>query len=204
VSLIRRRLGDAMTPELAEFIDLAVDGARRMQGMVNDLLQYSRVQTRGAPLAHTETEQALEDAMASLGRLIAESGARVTQDRLPPVWGDRQQVARVFQNLLGNALKYRHPDRRPEIAISVEPANAFWRFHVSDNGIGIPAGQEERIFNIFQRLHPHETDDSATGGGSGIGLAICKRIVERHGGDIAVTSVEGAGATFSFTLPAAH
>jgi len=191
-----------------EFIGYAVDGAKRMQQLILDLLGYSRVGTRGQPPQPTDANAALDDALWNLGLAIAEAGACVTHDPLPVVLADPVQLSQLLQNLIGNAIKFRgaespqvHISARetsPRETLEVSETSRVWEFAVRDNGIGIEPQFFERIFVIFQRLH-----NRAAYGGTGIGLAICKKIVERHGGRIWVESALGQGSTFYFTLPAA-
>ncbi|MCS6977047.1 MAG: PAS domain-containing protein [Gemmatales bacterium] len=196
--LLQRRYKDKLDEDANEFISYAVDGALRMQTLINDLLAYSRVGTRGKPLVPTSSESALIKAMNNLKLAIEESGAEITHDPLPMVVGDTVQLTQLFQNLLGNALKFRGQEP-PRISVGAERQGAFWKFWVQDNGIGIDPADFDRIFIIFQRLHSRDEYP-----GTGIGLAICKKIVERHGGKIWVESAKGQGAKFLFTLPAAE
>ncbi|HET7272894.1 MAG TPA: PAS domain S-box protein [Rubrobacter sp.] len=195
--LLARRYQGRLDEDADEFIAFAVDGANRMQTLINDLLQYSRVGTRGKPLAPTDTNLVLEAARANLRVVLEETGAKVTSDELPSVMGDPVQLSQLFQNLIGNAVKFRKEGESPLIHIGAERLDGEWLFSVGDNGIGIEAEYLERIFVIFQRLHAR-TEYS----GTGIGLAVCKKIVERHGGKIWVESVPGEGSTFYFTLRA--
>jgi light-regulated signal transduction histidine kinase (bacteriophytochrome) len=171
-----------------------VDGVQRMQNLIQDLLAYSRVGTRGRRMAPTDCEKVLQGALANLRLAIKETGAVVTHDPLPTVTGDEAQLVQLLQNLIGNALKFRG-DRKPQIHVSACPYERHTLFSVRDNGIGIEPQYLERIFVIFQRLHGREKYP-----GTGIGLALCKRIVERHGGRIWVESKPGEGSTFYFTL----
>jgi PAS domain S-box-containing protein len=178
------------------YIGYAVDGARRMQQLINDLLAYSRLRREEKDLAIVESGAALDAAIQSLESAIAESGAVITRGELPRVKGDPLQLGQLFQNLVGNAIKFRG-EVQPRIRVTAEPDGAFVRFAVEDNGIGIAPEFNDKIFVIFQRLHSR-----AQYGGTGIGLAIARKIVERHGGRIWVESTPGHGATFHFTLPA--
>ena len=195
--LLARRYQGRLDEDADEFIGFAVDGANRMQRLINDLLQYSRVGTRGRDLAPTETGAILDAACANLRVLLEESDAKVTSDELPIVMGDPVQLAQLFQNLIGNAVKFNKEGEPPRIHVGAERRDGDWLFSVRDNGIGIEPEYRERIFVIFQRLHAR-TEYS----GTGIGLAVCKKIVERHGGRIWVDSVPGEGSTFYFTLRA--
>jgi light-regulated signal transduction histidine kinase (bacteriophytochrome) len=192
--LLERRYGDKLDQSAKEFIHFAVDGAQRMQRLINDLLAYSRVQTKGKPLSPTDSLEALNVAQENLSMAIMESRAAVSHGNLPVVQADGTQLAQLFQNLIGNAIKFHGADL-PHIHVSAEPKGEEWVFSVRDNGIGIAPEYFERIFVIFQRLHA-----GGTYPGTGIGLAICKKIVERHGGRIWVESQPGKGSTFYFTL----
>ncbi|HEY6559925.1 MAG TPA: PAS domain S-box protein [Polyangiaceae bacterium] len=193
--LLSKRYKGKLDSDADEFIAFAVDGASRMQRLIQDLLAYSRVGTRSDVLADTSSEQALEEALLNLGGAIEESGAVVTHDPLPAVLADESQLIQLFQNLVSNGIKYRSSDV-PHVHVSaVRDREARWRFAVKDNGLGIEPQYFERIFGMFQRLHRRE--DFA---GTGIGLAICKKIVERHGGSISVESQPGHGSTFHFAL----
>jgi len=199
VQLLDRRFHDSLDTDSREFIAFAVDGAKRMQQMINDLLDYSRIQRKGSPLGPTPLDQAFQGALANLELAITEAGATVTADPLPVVEGDASQLLRLLQNLIGNAVKYRAKDRPATVHVSARRDGLFLTIRVTDNGIGIAPEHFERIFRVFQRLHRREEYP-----GTGIGLAIARRIVERHGGHIWVDSVPGQGSTFAFTLrPAA-
>jgi light-regulated signal transduction histidine kinase (bacteriophytochrome) len=167
-----------------------------MQRLIHDLLLYSRVGTVGINRCSISSEDALGQAMANLRGAIDQSGARVTHGPLPTVWADERQLAQLFQNLVGNGIKYQNTGV-PTVHISAARSDAAtWRFSVCDNGIGIEPKYFERIFGMFQRLHkPTEF------AGTGIGLALCKKIIERHGGRISVDSQLGQGSTFHFALP---
>jgi signal transduction histidine kinase len=179
-----------------EFIAYAVDGAQRMQQLIVDLLAYSRAGTRSTEFAPTACEQVLARVLVDLHMAIAESGAVVTHGPLPTVQADATQLGQVLQNLLGNALKFRST-QPPRIHVAAEKRGTEWTFMVRDNGIGLEPIYAERIFGLFQRLHSRTAYP-----GTGMGLAICKKIIERHGGRIWVESEPGYGATFFFTLPA--
>jgi chemotaxis family two-component system sensor kinase Cph1 len=193
--LLARRYKGKLDADADEFIGYAVDGATRMQTLINDLLKFSRVGTKGKPFAPLDCNVALERAKANLRLAIEESGAVVTHDPLPTLLGDDLQWVQLLQNLLGNAIKFRG-DQPPRVHVSAAAADGEWVFEVKDDGIGIAPEFAERIFIIFQRLHTKEQYP-----GTGIGLAICKKIVERHGGRITVESQPGQGATFRFTIP---
>ena len=172
-----------------------MDGAKRMQILIADLLAYSRVGTRGKPFEPTDSGRVLDQTLTSFGELIAENGATVTHDALPTVMVDGVQLKQVFQNLLSNAIKFQGV-ASPEIHIGAERMNGEWLFSVRDNGIGIESEYFEKIFVIFRRLHTRQEYP-----GTGIGLALSKRIIERHGGRIWVESEPGNGTTFHFTIP---
>ena len=198
LQLLERKYKTVLDQDAMEYIDFAVGGAKRMDALIKDLLEYSRVETHGEDFEPVDSQEALLDALDNLQSSIAEAGGRVTLEDLPMVLADRHQLQRLFQNLIGNALKYRRPDHDPDIHVGVEIRRNRVTFHVRDNGIGIAPEYFERIFVIFQRLHGREEFS-----GTGIGLAICKKIVERHGGRIWVESEPGTGSQFSFTLTAA-
>jgi signal transduction histidine kinase len=194
--LLARRYRGKLDDDADEFIAYAVDGATRMQTLINDLLAYSRVGTRGSEHAPTDVQRVFEVACANLRMAIEESGAEVASGELPTVIGDEIQLGQLFQNLIGNALKFRG-ERPIKVSVEAESRDGEWLFSVRDNGIGIEPQYAERIFLIFQRLH-----GKAEYAGTGIGLAVCKKIVERHGGRIWAESQPGEGSAFYFTLPA--
>jgi len=194
-NLLAKRYAANFDDDAKEFMGYITDGAKRMQILINDLLAYSRVGTKGKAFAPVDMESELMRTLAVLQIAIAESGATVTHDPLPAVSGDDVQMGQLLQNLIGNSIKYRGK-QSPSIHIACERQENYWRFSVRDNGIGIDPKFAEHIFVIFQRLHNKEEY-----AGTGIGLALCKRIVERHGGKIWVESQIGQGATFYFTLP---
>jgi PAS domain S-box-containing protein len=194
--LLARRYQGKLDADADEFIGYAVSGARRMQELINDLLTYSRAGTQALQLRAIDTSQLVDQVMGDLATAIAETGASVTRDPLPTIVGDPTKLRQVFQNLIANGIKFHRQDRMPRVYISASQTPGTWTFSVSDNGIGIEPQYQERIFALFQRLHPR-----ADYPGTGIGLAICKRIVERHGGQICVESAPDVGTTFRFTLP---
>ena len=193
--LLERRYSAKLDDDAREFIGYAVDGASRMQRLINDLLEFSRVNTRGRPLERIEVAQILDNVRANLSIAIEESGALVTNDTLPIVMADAGQLGQLLQNLVANGLKFRN-GTQPRVHVRAVEEAHHWKFAVTDNGIGIEEQYFERIFLIFQRLH---TKDDYPG--TGIGLALCKRIVERHGGSLWVDSTPNEGSTFSFTIP---
>jgi PAS domain S-box-containing protein len=194
--LLSRRYKGQLDAEADEFITFAVDGANRMQRLIQDLLAFSRVGTKGRDLLETSSEQALRQALKNLRGAIEESGAVVTYDPLPSVLADEMQLTQLFQNLIGNAIKYQNPGSVPRVHISASRnGEEKWILSVKDNGLGIAPEYFEKIFGMFQRLHKREEF-----AGTGIGLAICKKIAERHGTSISVESALGQGATFHFAL----
>ena len=194
--LLSKRYKGKLDADADEFIGFAVDGANRMQRLIQDLLAYSRIGTTGQALQELSSEDALTRAMGNLQGAIEDSGAQVTHDPLPAVEADQGQLIQLFQNLVGNAVKYHAPDVAPRVHISsVRDENARRWFSVKDNGLGIEPKYFDKIFGMFQRLHKREEF-----AGTGIGLAICKKIVERHGGTITVESQLGVGSTFRFAL----
>jgi PAS domain S-box-containing protein len=195
LQLLERRYKGKLGEDADEFIHFAVDGAARMHGLINDLLKYSRVGTRGKPFEPADCNVVLEQALMNLQMVIQEADAEITHDDLPAVMGDEVQLMQLFQNLMGNGIKFRKEDTRPKIHVGVERQGGGWVFSVRDNGIGIAPEHFERIFMIFQRLHGRSKYE-----GTGIGLAVCKKIVERHGGRIWVESEPGEGSTFHFTI----
>ncbi len=195
LDLIARRYRGEIDEKADGYIHYAVDGAERMQEMIRALLNLSRVETRGKAFAPTDVETIVERTLTILDRVIEESGAKITYTDLPTVQADRTQLAQVFQNLIANAIKFRREDVAPHVHVSARREDGAWCFAISDNGIGIDPGQADRIFQIFQRLHTREEYP-----GTGIGLALARKIVERHGGRLWMESVPGEGSTFYFTL----
>ncbi|EMA31658.1 multi-sensor signal transduction histidine kinase [Halobiforma lacisalsi AJ5] len=196
LQLIERRYGDELDEDGEEFLEFAVDGADRMRSMIDGLLQYSRVETQGSEFEPVDLENVLDDVREDLRMKIEESDAKITAESLPRVTGDEEQLRQVFQNLLSNAIKY-SGEGPPKVHISAGRNGTDWTVSVSDNGIGIDPKDQDRIFEVFEGLHA--ADDYT---GTGIGLAVCERIIERHGGEIWVESEPGEGSTFSVTLPA--
>ncbi len=195
VQLLEKRLGDKLGQDERDFMAFAVEGAKRVSEMINDLLEYSRIQRKGNPFVSVDLKITVQEAIDSLRLSINEEGAEFDIGKLPVLMGDRSQLLRLFQNLIGNAIKYRTPDVTPRIVVGVEKKDEGWEFFVADNGIGIPPEGLPRLFKVFQRLHDREKYP-----GVGIGLALCKRIVERHGGEIWAESQPEKGSTFRFTL----
>ncbi len=194
--LLARRYQGKLDADADEFLTFIVDGAMRMQTLINDLLAFSRVGTQGSPFAPTDCEKILHSAEENLKAAIEESGAVITHDPLPRLVADERQLTQLFQNLLSNAIKFRRPEMAPCIHVSSKRQNGAWKLSIRDNGIGIDPHYFDRIFIIFQRLHGREQYT-----GTGIGLAICKKIVERHGGRLWVESESGTGSTFHFVIP---
>jgi len=196
LQLLKRNYGGRLDADAEQFIGYAVNGAKRMKALIDDLLTYSKVTSQTEPFSSVDMTAALAAALASLDVAIRDSGAVITVDPLPMVDGDAAQIERLLQNLIGNAVKYHRPEANPAIHVAAARQGEAWLFSVSDNGIGIEKEHFDRIFDIFQRLHGREAYE-----GTGVGLAICKQIVEHHGGRIWVDAVPGEGSTFFFTLP---
>jgi light-regulated signal transduction histidine kinase (bacteriophytochrome) len=196
VQLFEKRFAGQVDEQADKYIRYAVEGAKRMQSLIAGLLEYSRVGRLDEPFGTVDTNAALDQALSNLRSAIEESRARITRGPLPTLTGNAGRIAQVFQNLIGNALKFRRPDRPATVHVSALPGETEWVFTIVDNGIGIDSQYLERIFVIFQRLHTR-----AEYPGTGIGLSICKKAVERHGGRIWVESRVGEGSRFHFTLP---
>ena len=195
LDLLRRRHGDQLNSSALQHLEFAVDGSLRMKALISDLLLYSRLESRGRVFERVDLSESLRQAMNNLRACIDESKAAIKAHGLPEVMADQVQMVQLFQNLISNAIKFRGASA-PEISILVDDNGEEWNVHVKDTGIGMDPVHKERIFQMFQRLH---TKDEYPG--TGIGLAICKKIVERHGGRIWVDSEPGKGSTFSFSLP---
>ncbi len=193
--LLGKRYKGKLDEKADEFIDYIINDAKRMQELIRDLLEYSQIETKSKILTHTNCSVVLEEALYNLRSAVEETGAELTYDLLPTVMGDASQLKSLFQNLIGNAIKFRSKEK-PRIHISAERKGSEWVFSVKDNGIGFDSEFAGRIFVVFQRLHLRSEYT-----GTGIGLAICKKIVERHGGRIWAESKPGKGSTFYFTLP---
>ena len=195
VELLKLSLQDTLDAKKTEYMNFITDGVGRMQSLIKGLLEYSRIDTSGKAPKPADSRVALDHAISHLEASIKESGAKVTYDNLPTVYFDALQLTQLFQNLIGNAIKF-HGKQPPLIQISAVRKDDIWQFAVTDNGIGIEMQYSERIFQIFQRLHTTQEYP-----GTGIGLAICKKIIERHGGKIRVESQPEHGSTFYFTIP---
>ena len=194
--LVQRRYVSQMNQEAQSFMQFAADGARRMQDLVADLLTYSQIDREAKPLAEVDVKKAVDQAIEALKLVIAKEKATITVDPLPLVLGDKSLVAQVFQNLFSNSLKYRSTEP-PRIHVWALPGSSSteWRFFVKDNGTGFDMQFKPRLFQMFQRLESQQT-------GTGIGLALCKKIIQHHGGRIDIESRVGLGTTVFFTLPA--
>lgn len=195
LQLLQRKYRGQLDEKADKYIYFAVDGASRMQSLINDLLEFSRVTTKAGEIEPASSEAILKTVLSDLDLVIKEKGASVSYDPLPEIIADSTQIAQIFQNLISNAIKFRS-EEPPQIHISAKQEKDYWLFSVKDNGIGIDPKYSERIFEVFKRLHKREEYP-----GTGIGLSICKKIVERHGGRIWVESEPGKGSTFCFTLP---
>lgn len=197
VQLLSQRYQGKIDADADKYINLVTDGANRMSAMITDLLEFSRIQSQGASFTIIDLNQVLRDALTNLGVTIKESSATVSYDSLPLILGDASQLTQLFQNLIGNGIKYHKISETPLIHVGVTPEEAGndIHFYVRDNGIGIESKHIEKLFVIFHRLHARDQYP-----GTGVGLAICKKIVERHGGRIWVESEPGKGSTFHFTL----
>ena len=197
VQLLRQRLNDKLGADEVRYMHFVTDAVSRMDALINALLQYARLDTRGQPFQSTNCNTVLDMALENLRATIEETGATVTYDHpLPTVHGDPTQLSQLLQNLIGNAIKFRRPDESPRIHVGAQRQDGEWVITVRDNGIGISPQYHNRIFAIFERLHPHDKYP-----GTGIGLAVCRKIVERHGGRIWVESELDKGATFCFSIP---
>ena len=195
MGLLTKRYTGKLDRDAEEFIGFAMDGAKRMQSFIADLLTYSRVGNQTKEMHAMDVGVVLEATLAVLRLAIRESSATVTHDKLPTIQGDETQIGQLFQNLIGNALEYEHGDA-PEVHVGCRQDGGQWLFSVRDNGIGFDPQFAQKIFLIFQRLHTKEKYS-----GTGVGLALCKKIVERHGGKIWVESDVGKGSKFFFTIP---
>ena len=197
VHLLEERYGDRIDQDGREFIAFTTDAVHRMRMLINDLLDYSRVESDGNPFEHVDCNRALSNALADLGVSIQETEAEITSDPLPELSGDPVQISLLLENLIANAIKFRQDDESPKVHVSCHRNDTNWQLSVSDNGIGIRPRYQDRIFGMFKRAHKRSKYP-----GTGIGLAMCSKIVERHGGTIWVESEVGEGSTFHFTIPA--
>jgi light-regulated signal transduction histidine kinase (bacteriophytochrome) len=193
--LLQKKHTGLVDEEASHWIARIVSGANRMERLIEDLLSYARLESQDRNLVSVDCAAVVDDALQLLESEIRETRAEVTSGPLPTITGDQGQLVQLFQNLIGNAIKY-HGARPPRVHVSAQRRDGAWVFSVSDNGIGIEPGQHQRIFEIFRRLHTQREYP-----GTGIGLAVCRRVVERHGGTIWVESEPGQGSTFRFTIP---
>jgi light-regulated signal transduction histidine kinase (bacteriophytochrome) len=194
--LLHNECKEGKNPQIGKYLKIIENSGLRMNTLVSDLREYSRVRSQARPPEPVDTGTILSDALNNLRLLINETRASITHEKLPVVLADAMQITQVFQNIINNAIKFRRAGVAPEIHISVEPRDRMWQFAIQDNGIGIPKEYHDKIFVLFERLHGRDTYP-----GTGLGLAVCKRIIERHGGRIWVESEIGTGSTFYFTLP---
>ena len=194
--LLVKRHADKLDGEALQFMKFLRNGATRMEALVRDLLTYTQAARFDEPTKITDANEALKTALANLSGAIVESGAEVTTGPLPPVLVNATHLLQLFQNLIGNAIKYRSPERMPAVHIEAERQSGYWVFSIVDNGIGIDPEYKENIFGLFKRLHSNDEYS-----GTGIGLAICQRIVDRYHGRIWVESEPGRGSTFRFSVP---
>jgi len=193
--LLQKKYAGRLDQEASEWIDRIVSGAHRLDRLIEDLLSYARLESQARQFVPVDCRVVLDDAVQLLDAQIRDTGAEITSSPLPTITGDQGQLVQLFQNLIGNGMKY-HGARPPRIHVSAERKDDAWVFSVADNGIGIEPEQHQRIFEIFRRLHTQQEYP-----GTGIGLAVCRRIVDRHGGTIWVESEPGKGSTFAFTIP---
>ena len=196
LQLLRRRYQPVLDLDAEEFIDFAIDGATRMRNLIEDLLTYARVASRARALQPAKLDDILDEVLHSLQVRLNEQHVVIERGPLPTVMVDRRQLAQLIQNLISNSMKFQAKGSKPIVQISAEQQNEHWLVRIRDNGIGLEPEYQEKIFVIFQRLHSREDYE-----GTGVGLAVCKKIVERHGGSIWVESRPSEGATFLFTLP---
>lgn len=196
LQLLEARYGDRLDGEAREFIDYAVDGAERMKALINGLLEYSRVGRKEGVFGEVDLEAVLDEVLADLASHIEATGAEITRGSLPTAHGNRAQLRQVLQNLIENALTY-HDEDPPTIEVTGERRDdGSVLVEVADEGPGVPVGMQEKVFGLFRQLDPHGKGRA----GSGMGLALCRKIIERHGGEIGIESAPGEGATFYFTL----
>lgn len=195
IQLIDKSIQKGNTESVGEFMKFVLEGVETMQSLIQDLLEFSRITTKGQAFADVDLNHSLKSAQAQLIKKTTDTGAKITSENLPTVKGDAAQLSRLFQNLIDNALKFIPKERKPEVSLSVKEREEDYLISVSDNGIGMEEKFYSRIFIIFQRLHQKGEYE-----GTGLGLAISKKIVERHGGEIWVTSEPGKGSAFHFTI----
>ncbi len=195
VQLLERKYREQLDDQAKELIDFAVDGTKRMQSLINDLLEYSRIGTHAGKFEPVNLNDTLFLIVNSLTTQIEENNVALEISPLPTIKADKSQMKQVFQNFIGNAIKFKHPEREPQIKILYKDLGDYWRFGIKDNGIGINEEYKEKVFQLFQRLNRRDQYK-----GTGVGLAICKRIIERHGGEVWLESKEGEGTTFYFTI----
>jgi light-regulated signal transduction histidine kinase (bacteriophytochrome) len=198
LTLLQRKFQGSIDDEAQHYIDFAVDGGSRMRHLIDDLLEYSRVETKGKGFVPVDMNKLVARTLAIVKDPAEKSGADIIVDSLPTIVADESQMIQVMQNLIGNAIKFHGPER-PMIHVTASIESGEWKFAVRDNGIGMDIKHSDRIFQMFQRLHTKEEYP-----GTGVGLAIAKKIIERHGGRIWVESDEGKGTVFFFTIPAIH
>lgn len=196
MELLQRRAGPALDDDCREYVVMALDGARRMSQLLHGLLEYSRVGTHGQQSQNVDVRQTVQGALANLQAAIEDAKAQISVGDLPLLTADATQLTQLFQNLIGNALKFRRAGIAPKIHVGSRRQDDQWLFWISDDGIGFDSAHLDRIFQIFQRLHTRGEYP-----GTGVGLAVCRKIVERHGGTIWAKSQAGSGSTFYFTLP---
>ncbi|MFC4456718.1 sensor histidine kinase, partial [Deinococcus sonorensis] len=193
--LLTLRYGEALDDRGRQYLSRVTAGATRLKRLIDDLLVFSRLNAERAPLRAVPTEQPLREALSRLEAAIGSTGAEVKVGACPAVLGDGRELTQLFQNLIGNAVKFRRPGVTPEVQVDAQRDGAMWHFRVRDNGIGIPAEYQQRVFGMFERLHTREQYD-----GTGLGLAIVLKIVERHGGTVWLESTPDVGTTVHFTL----
>jgi light-regulated signal transduction histidine kinase (bacteriophytochrome) len=193
--LLERKYKDELGKDADDYIDFIVEGSHRMKNLIDDLLIFSRLNTEFKEFKFTHLNKLLENVLFNFKSVTEGSKVQITHDPLPNIYCDETQISQLFQNLISNAIKFRS-DEALKIHISSQDSGNNWLFKVSDNGIGIDQEHQDKIFNVFKRLHTRDKYE-----GTGIGLAICKRVVDRHGGQIWVESELGKGSTFCFTIP---
>ena len=195
LGLLESKYAASLDEKAKKYIHFAVDGSVRMDNLINDLLEYAKAGSSGEGVEETDTENVVAEVKDLFKMLIAEKGATITTDELPTITISRTAIKQVFQNLIGNALKYHASGVLPEVHVGVKETDTHWQFSVEDNGIGIPAKEQDKVFGVFKRLHTREQYS-----GTGVGLSICKKVAEKNGGAIWIESAEGEGSTFFFTI----